>query len=226
MLVWNRRLRPWVIGVGVAFHLGIDLFLDIGFFSIAIYLAYLAFLPDDARHRIVADGADEPPTAAAGPPGCRRADRRATQARWRSSQPRRTATARGSWRSAVAGAVHDAELGVAVGVDEDAGVEDGDEVVVAAVDHEQRAGRELRAHGDRPELAQLAGPGVDVGRERGSLDDADLAGVLEEALRVRGPVVEVGGRAEGGDPADLRVGGRRGQRQRATRAEARPATRR
>ena len=25
VLVWNRRLRPWVLGIGVAFHLGIDL---------------------------------------------------------------------------------------------------------------------------------------------------------------------------------------------------------
>ena len=47
VLVWNRRLRPWVLGTGVALHLGIDVFLDIGFFSIAIYLAYLAFLPDE-----------------------------------------------------------------------------------------------------------------------------------------------------------------------------------
>lgn len=52
-LVWNRRLRPYVIGIGVLFHLGIDLFLDIGFFSIAIYLAYLAFLPNEVAERIV-----------------------------------------------------------------------------------------------------------------------------------------------------------------------------
>ena len=54
VLVWNRRLRPWVIATGVAFHLGIDLFLDIGFFSIAIYLAYLAFLPDEVAERWLA----------------------------------------------------------------------------------------------------------------------------------------------------------------------------
>jgi len=53
-LVWNRRLRPWVLATGVALHLGIDIFLDIGFFSIAIYIAYLAFLPDDVANRIVA----------------------------------------------------------------------------------------------------------------------------------------------------------------------------
>jgi Vitamin K-dependent gamma-carboxylase len=53
ILVWNRRLRPWVIGTGIAFHLGIDLFLDIGFFSVAIFLGYLAFVPDEAANRIV-----------------------------------------------------------------------------------------------------------------------------------------------------------------------------
>ena len=52
-LVWNRRLRPWVLATGVALHLGIDIFLDIGFFSIAIYTAYLSFLPDDVADRIV-----------------------------------------------------------------------------------------------------------------------------------------------------------------------------
>lgn len=46
-LVWNRRLRPWVLGLGVAFHLGIDIFLDVGFFSIAMWIAYLAFIFPD-----------------------------------------------------------------------------------------------------------------------------------------------------------------------------------
>ena len=53
VLVWNRRLRPWVLGLGVALHAGIDLFLDIGFFSIAIYIAYLAFLPEEWARRII-----------------------------------------------------------------------------------------------------------------------------------------------------------------------------
>jgi len=53
LLVWNRRLRPWVIGTGIALHLGIDLFLDIGFFSIGIFLAYLAFVPDGVANRVV-----------------------------------------------------------------------------------------------------------------------------------------------------------------------------
>ncbi len=50
-LVWNRRLRPWVLGVGVLFHVGIDLFFDVGFFSWAMFIAYLAFVPPDVADR-------------------------------------------------------------------------------------------------------------------------------------------------------------------------------
>lgn len=53
-LVWNRRLRPWVLWTGVAFHLGIDLFFDVGFFSWAMWIAYLAFLPPETADRVVA----------------------------------------------------------------------------------------------------------------------------------------------------------------------------
>jgi hypothetical protein len=47
ILVWNRRLRPWVLGLGVALHLGIDLALRVGFFTFALFVLYLAFLPPD-----------------------------------------------------------------------------------------------------------------------------------------------------------------------------------
>jgi hypothetical protein len=53
-LVWNRRMRPWVLGLGVLFHLGIDLFFDVGFFSWAMWIAYLAFLPPEVADRVVA----------------------------------------------------------------------------------------------------------------------------------------------------------------------------
>lgn len=52
-LVWPRRTRLWVLAAGVGFHFGIDVFLDIGFFSLAIYLAYVAFLPEDLATRIL-----------------------------------------------------------------------------------------------------------------------------------------------------------------------------
>lgn len=54
LLVWNRRLRPWVLGTGAAIHLGIDVFLDVGFFSIAIWIAYLTFLFPEVADRLVA----------------------------------------------------------------------------------------------------------------------------------------------------------------------------
>jgi hypothetical protein len=47
ILVWNRTLRPWVLGLGVIMHVGIDLVLRVGFFSYAIFVLYLAFLPPD-----------------------------------------------------------------------------------------------------------------------------------------------------------------------------------
>ena len=184
-LVWNRRLRPWVLAIGVAFHLGIDIFLDIGFFSIAIYLAYLAFLPDESPTRSSEGSTNEPsswtqPTRASrragrGCPGGGRGGQRLRRSpppgrgRLRRTRPAMSAPvgvpysseelAEGERRGPtdpvepseedgdrpgvvahpVAGAVHDAELGVAVGVDEDPSVEHGNEVVVAAVDHEERA---------------------------------------------------------------------------------------
>lgn len=52
-LVWNRRWRPWVLAVGFAFHLGIDLMLDIGFFSIALWIAYLGFVFPDVADRLI-----------------------------------------------------------------------------------------------------------------------------------------------------------------------------
>ena len=53
VLVWPRRLRLWVLGAGVLLHLSIDVFLDIGFFSLAVYVAYLAFLPAELAERVL-----------------------------------------------------------------------------------------------------------------------------------------------------------------------------
>ena len=53
VFVWPGGSGLWVLAAGVLFHLGIDVFLDIGFFSIAIYLAYLAFLPTEVADRLV-----------------------------------------------------------------------------------------------------------------------------------------------------------------------------
>lgn len=48
ILVWNRRARPWVLLLGVAFHLAIDYALRVGFFSYAMLVLYLAFVPPEA----------------------------------------------------------------------------------------------------------------------------------------------------------------------------------
>jgi len=51
--IWPTRLRLPVLAAGVLFHIGIDVFLDIGFFSLAILLAYLAFLPTELADKLV-----------------------------------------------------------------------------------------------------------------------------------------------------------------------------
>jgi Vitamin K-dependent gamma-carboxylase len=45
VLIWNRTLRPYVLALGVALHLGIDLSLRVGFFTYAAFVLYLAFIP-------------------------------------------------------------------------------------------------------------------------------------------------------------------------------------
>lgn len=51
ILVWNRKLRPWVLLAGVALHLGIDVFLEVGFFSYLMLVGYIAFIPPDRLER-------------------------------------------------------------------------------------------------------------------------------------------------------------------------------
>jgi hypothetical protein len=53
MLVWNRVLRPWLLGVGVVLHLSILLTLAIAFFSFGMFILYLAFLPPEVAQRWV-----------------------------------------------------------------------------------------------------------------------------------------------------------------------------
>jgi len=53
VLVWNRKARPWVLAAGVAMHLAIALNIMIGFFSMAMFIAYLSFVPPDTVERII-----------------------------------------------------------------------------------------------------------------------------------------------------------------------------
>jgi hypothetical protein len=45
VLVWNRVLRPWVLLAGIGLHLGIDYAVRVGFFSWAVLVMYVAFIP-------------------------------------------------------------------------------------------------------------------------------------------------------------------------------------
>jgi hypothetical protein len=53
ILVWNRRARPWVLGAGFLMHLGIEIVIMVGFFSIAVWCLYLAFLPPERTERTI-----------------------------------------------------------------------------------------------------------------------------------------------------------------------------
>jgi HTTM domain len=55
ILVWNRRVRPYVLAAGVLLHLLIDWSLVVGFFTLSIYVLYLSFLsPEWALARFAA----------------------------------------------------------------------------------------------------------------------------------------------------------------------------
>ena len=46
-LVWQPRLRPYVLGIGTAMHLGIGAFLGMWTFGLIMTIAYLAFVPGE-----------------------------------------------------------------------------------------------------------------------------------------------------------------------------------
>lgn len=52
-LIWNRRARRWVIPLGVVMHLLIDLAITVGFFSLVLFVGYLAFVPHEAMSAAV-----------------------------------------------------------------------------------------------------------------------------------------------------------------------------
>jgi hypothetical protein len=53
ILVWNRYLRPWVLLLGVALHLGIDYAVRVGFFSYAVFVLYVAFIPPETARSFI-----------------------------------------------------------------------------------------------------------------------------------------------------------------------------
>jgi len=55
ILVWNRRLRRWVLTAGVGFHLAIGWAIRVGFFSVGMLVLYVAFVdPDWAAAKLLA----------------------------------------------------------------------------------------------------------------------------------------------------------------------------
>jgi hypothetical protein len=52
ILVWNRRLRPWVLAGGVVMHLLIMIAIGVGFFAPAMFVLYLAFLPPETVQQL------------------------------------------------------------------------------------------------------------------------------------------------------------------------------
>jgi len=49
VLIWPRRTRLPALAVGVGLHVSIELFLRVGFFSLAVFVAYLSFTANE-RH--------------------------------------------------------------------------------------------------------------------------------------------------------------------------------
>jgi hypothetical protein len=73
--LWNRRTRVYALAAGVIFHLAIDVSIRVGFFTLAVFTAYLSFA-DPARVRALVG-------AVSG-----RRDRRATSERGLAAWPR------------------------------------------------------------------------------------------------------------------------------------------
>jgi len=51
-LVWNRRLRPWVLGAGALMHTSILLTMGVGFFTPAVFVLYCAFVSPEFLRRV------------------------------------------------------------------------------------------------------------------------------------------------------------------------------
>jgi hypothetical protein len=52
VLVWNRRWRFWVLAAGVVLHLAILVNMSVGFFTPAMFVLYLAFVPWETVQRM------------------------------------------------------------------------------------------------------------------------------------------------------------------------------
>jgi hypothetical protein len=57
LLVWNRRLRPWVLAAGVVMHTIIMCTIAVGFFTLAMFVLYLSFIPPETVQRLPGNAA-------------------------------------------------------------------------------------------------------------------------------------------------------------------------
>lgn len=55
VLVWIRRLRPWLLAAGVVMHVAIMVTMNVGFFTPAMFVLYLAFVPPERVARLPQD---------------------------------------------------------------------------------------------------------------------------------------------------------------------------
>jgi hypothetical protein len=51
LLIWFRPLRPWLLLAGVAFHLGIEVLMQVPLFSATMLCSYIMFVPDETVER-------------------------------------------------------------------------------------------------------------------------------------------------------------------------------
>jgi hypothetical protein len=53
ILIWNRKLRPVVITLGIALHLFIEVTFGLGFFSTVIIMSYISFVPEETMAKFL-----------------------------------------------------------------------------------------------------------------------------------------------------------------------------
>ena len=53
VLIWNRKVRPYVIALGIGMHLSIEYQIRVGFFAGGMLTGYLAFVPPERMNAVV-----------------------------------------------------------------------------------------------------------------------------------------------------------------------------
>ena len=53
ILVWNRKLRPWILLAGLSLHLGIEYSIRVGFFGLSILSMYVLWVPPERMEAVL-----------------------------------------------------------------------------------------------------------------------------------------------------------------------------